>query len=204
MKTHLSTVIFNHRFTIAPLVFFSKALKRILARRSDSSPSAISGKDSDSFEEGEEKKGNSRRDSPGEKLPRPISHGQLPRRYSSNIDRPGGEPSPLGSRSRDEEVFTLFYNAIRQNQSNNSYCFLTSAKTSRRPRFRSVENSERGGSLETRRRIFPIDSIRQRWPRDTKRTCDRNIISSFHYVRRVENDQEWDVISCFEGSCLHS
>lgn len=52
-------------------------------------PSAINGKDSNG---GKKKRrgggGNSRRDLPGEKLPRLISHGQLPRRYSPNIDQP--------------------------------------------------------------------------------------------------------------------
>lgn len=97
-------------------------------------------------------------------------------------------------RSTDEQASTSFFFLHSSKLIEYSYCSL-SART-RRPRFRTVENFEREGSLETRRRIFPIDSIRA----TLNRTCDRNITSSFHYVRPVENDQEWGVISCFEGS----
>lgn len=192
VKTHLSTVIFNDRFTARILGYSSNFLKSVeknSRERVRFIPIRPLVERIPMVSRNSKKKGNSRRDLPkGEKLPRSISHGQLPRRYSPNIDCASAPKANLRlSRSR-EKAFTLFYNAIRQNQSSIPIVFLV--QRLRDPDF--VENFEE--RIPRNAEEFPIDSIRQ--PRDTKRTCDRNIISSFHYVRR-ENDQEWGVISCF-------
>lgn len=194
VETHLSTVIFNDRFTAGILGYSSNFLKSVeknSRERVRFIPIRPLVERIPMVSRNSEKKGNSRRDLPkGEKLPRSISHGQLPRRYSPNIDCASAPKANLRlSRSR-EKAFTLFYNAIRQNQSSIPIVFLV--QRLRDPDFPPSKIS-RGGSLETGRSFQLIRSDNRA---NTKRTCDRNIISSFHYVHR-ENDQEWGVISCF-------
>lgn len=160
VETHLSTVNFQRSFygqdTRLFVQFFEKRWKEFSREGPIHPHSAISGKDSNGFEEFEKKGGNSRRDLPkGEKLPRSISHGQLPRRYSPNIDCASAPKANLRlSRSR-EKAFTLFYNAIRQNQSSIPIVFLV--QRLRDPDF--VENFEE--RIPRNAEEFPIDSIRQ-------------------------------------------
>lgn len=152
VETHLSTVIFNDRFTARILGYSSNFLKSVeknSRERVRFIPIRPLVERIPMVSRNSKKKGNSRRDLPkGEKLPRSISHGQLPPRYSPNIDCASAPKANLRlSRSR-EKAFTLFYNAIRQNQSSIPIVFLV--QRLRDPDFAPSKIS-RGGSLETGR-----------------------------------------------------
>lgn len=159
VETHLSTVIFNDRFTARILGYSSNFLKSVeknSRERVRFIPIRPLVERIPMVSRNSKKKGGTRRDLPkGEKLPRSISHGQLPPRYSPNIDCASAPKANLRlSRSR-EKAFTLFYNAIRQNQSSIPIVFLV--QRLRDPDFAPSKIS-RGGSLETGRSFQLIRS----------------------------------------------
>lgn len=109
VETHLSTVIFNDRFTARILGYSSNFLKSVeknSRERVRFIPIRPLVERIPMVSRNSKKKGNSRRDLPkGEKLPRSISHGQLPRRYSPNIDCASAPKANL----RDREKLLPFF-----------------------------------------------------------------------------------------------